>query len=85
MISTHQSVDKILASVLDGNRLGQEDALVLLESNALAKIGKAANEICLQKHPESYRTYNIDRNINYTNICERRKATRDTSYREPNC
>ncbi|MCE3017096.1 MAG: dehypoxanthine futalosine cyclase [Pirellula sp.] len=69
MISTHQSVDKILASVLDGNRLGQEDALVLLESNALAKIGKAANEICLQKHPESYRTYNIDRNINYTNIC----------------
>ncbi|MFN7449795.1 MAG: cyclic dehypoxanthinyl futalosine synthase [Pirellula sp.] len=69
MISTHQSVDKILASVLDGNRLGQEDALVLLESNALAKIGKAANEICLQKHPETYRTYNIDRNINYTNIC----------------
>lgn len=69
MISTHQSVDTILASVLDGNRLTQEDALVLLESNALAKIGKAANEICHRKHPESYRTYNIDRNINYTNIC----------------
>jgi cyclic dehypoxanthinyl futalosine synthase len=69
MISTHQSVDTILASVLDGKRLSQEDALVLLESNALAKIGKAANEICLRKHPESYRTYNIDRNINYTNIC----------------
>jgi cyclic dehypoxanthinyl futalosine synthase len=69
MISTHQSVDMILASVLDGKRLSQEDALVLLESNALAKIGKAANEICLRKHPESYRTYNIDRNINYTNIC----------------
>jgi cyclic dehypoxanthinyl futalosine synthase len=69
MISTHQSVDTILASVLDGNRLQQEDALVLLESNALAKIGKAANEVCLRKHPESYRTYNIDRNINYTNIC----------------
>jgi cyclic dehypoxanthinyl futalosine synthase len=69
MISTHRSVDTILASVLDGNRLQQEDALVLLESNALAKIGKAANELCLRKHPESYRTYNIDRNINYTNIC----------------
>jgi cyclic dehypoxanthinyl futalosine synthase len=69
MISTHQSVDMILASVLDGKRLSQEDALVLLESNALAKIGKAANEICLRKHPESHRTYNIDRNINYTNIC----------------
>lgn len=69
MISITQSVDTILASVLDGKRLTQENALVLLESNALAKIGKAANEICLRKHPESYRTYNIDRNINYTNIC----------------
>ena len=69
MISITQSVDTILASVLDGKRLTQEDALVLFESNALAKIGKAANEICLRKHPESYRTYNIDRNINYTNIC----------------
>jgi 2-iminoacetate synthase ThiH len=36
MISTHQSVDTILASVLDGNRLQQEDALVLIESNAEA-------------------------------------------------
>ena len=69
MISITQSVDTILASVLDGKRLTQEDALVLLESNALAKIGKAANDLCLRKHPESYRTYNIDRNINYTNIC----------------
>lgn len=69
MISTSHSIDSILASVLDGKRLTQDDALVLLESNALAKIGKAANEVCLRKHPESYRTYNIDRNINYTNIC----------------
>ena len=69
MISTSHSIDSILASVLDGKRLTQEDALVLLESNALANIGKAANEVCLRKHPESYRTYNIDRNINYTNIC----------------
>ena len=69
MISTSHSIDSILASVLDGKRLTQKDALVLLESNALAKIGKAANEVCLRKHPESYRTYNIDRNINYTNIC----------------
>ena len=69
MISTSHSIDSILASVLDGKRLTQKDALVLLESNALATIGKAANEVCLRKHPESYRTYNIDRNINYTNIC----------------
>jgi cyclic dehypoxanthinyl futalosine synthase len=69
MIATTHSVDAILHRVLDGNRLSNEDALCLLESNELAKIGNAANQICERKHPESYRTYNIDRNINYTNIC----------------
>jgi cyclic dehypoxanthinyl futalosine synthase len=63
------SIDTILGQVLDGKRLTNEDALRLLESNELAKIGRAANEICSRKHPETYRTYNIDRNINYTNIC----------------
>ncbi|XZE46204.1 cyclic dehypoxanthinyl futalosine synthase [Pirellulaceae bacterium SH467] len=69
MIATTHSVDAILHRVLDGNRLSNEDALCLLESNELAKIGNAANQICERKHPKSYRTYNIDRNINYTNIC----------------
>jgi cyclic dehypoxanthinyl futalosine synthase len=35
----------------------------------LASIGKAANAVTTKLHPEQYRTYNIDRNINYTNIC----------------
>ncbi|AMV32883.1 Aminodeoxyfutalosine synthase [Pirellula sp. SH-Sr6A] len=69
MIATTHSVDAILHRVLDGNRLSNEDALRLLESNELAKIGNAANQICERKHPQRYRTYNIDRNINYTNIC----------------
>lgn len=64
-----QSVDRILERVLGGERLSDEDALFLLESNQLAKIGQAADTICQRKHPEGYRTYNIDRNINYTNIC----------------
>jgi cyclic dehypoxanthinyl futalosine synthase len=68
MITSH-SVDTILSQVLDGKRLSQEDALRLLESNELAKIGHAANEMSSRKHPESYRTYNIDRNVNYTNVC----------------
>jgi cyclic dehypoxanthinyl futalosine synthase len=41
----------------------------LLESNDLAQIGKAADQVSRRLHPENYRTYNIDRNINYTNIC----------------
>ena len=68
MISSHH-VDSILERVLGGERLSDDDALLLIESNQLAKIGHAADQVCRRKHPESYRTYNIDRNINYTNIC----------------
>jgi cyclic dehypoxanthinyl futalosine synthase len=64
-----KSVESILKGVLDGNRLNSDDALTLLESNDLAALGRAADEITRRKHPESYRTYNIDRNINYTNVC----------------
>jgi cyclic dehypoxanthinyl futalosine synthase len=58
-------LDKSIA----GERLDRAEALQLLESSDLATIGAAANEVTLRMHPENYRTYNIDRNINYTNIC----------------
>ncbi len=35
----------------------------------LAELGRTADAVCRRLHPEPYRTYNIDRNINYTNIC----------------
>jgi len=60
---------KILDSVRAGHRLERADATRLLESNQLASIGKAAHAVTTKLHPETYRTYNIDRNINYTNIC----------------
>jgi cyclic dehypoxanthinyl futalosine synthase len=60
---------KILDSVRAGHRLERADAIRLLESNQLAAIGKAAHAVTTKLHPETYRTYNIDRNINYTNIC----------------
>ena len=69
MLSSNQSVSSILGRVLDGERLSRESALILLESRELAAIGSAANQITERLHPETYRTYNIDRNINYTNIC----------------
>ena len=69
MVSSNSTVSSILANTLAGERLNQQDALTLLESRELAAIGAAANEITNRLHPESYRTYNIDRNINYTNIC----------------
>ena len=69
MVTSNPTETSILGRILDGERLSQEDALVLLESRELAAIGSAANQITQRLHPESYRTYNIDRNINYTNIC----------------
>ena len=64
-----KEIQKILDSVTEGHRLKSADAIQLLESDSLASIGKAANAVTSKLHPEQYRTYNIDRNINYTNIC----------------
>ena len=64
-----KQLDNILQKAIDGERLTSDDGLALLHSNDLAKLGAAANAVTNRLHPESYRTYNIDRNINYTNIC----------------
>jgi cyclic dehypoxanthinyl futalosine synthase len=59
----------ILKKSVAGERLSQAEALELLNSADLNDLGKAANEVTQRLHPEPFRTYNIDRNINYTNIC----------------
>ena len=71
MIAQSNSTDiqTILERTVAGERLNNEDALRLLESHDLAALGRAADEITRRMHPEPYRTYNIDRNINYTNVC----------------
>ncbi|WP_068258374.1 cyclic dehypoxanthinyl futalosine synthase [Rubripirellula obstinata] len=63
------SIDSILDKAIDGERLTAADALTLLQSNDLAAVGAAADQVSRRMHPENVRTYNIDRNINYTNIC----------------
>lgn len=70
MITRSKSdVSAILERCVGGQRLTCDDALTLLESSDLSAIGKAAHAVSLRMHPESFRTYNIDRNINYTNVC----------------
>jgi len=68
-----KAVDRPTREILDdtasGLRLRADDAVRLLESRDLAAIGRAAHAVTLRLHPEQWRTYNIDRNINYTNIC----------------
>mgnify|MGYP006101220015 CR=1 FL=1 len=62
-------ISTILDKAVAGERLTSEEGLELLQSNDLATLGEAANAVTERLHPENYRTYNIDRNINYTNIC----------------
>jgi cyclic dehypoxanthinyl futalosine synthase len=66
---TRMDVQAVLEKGIAGERLSPAEGLQLLKSHDLASLGRAGNEVALQKHPETYRTYNIDRNINYTNIC----------------
>jgi len=63
------SVASILDKSLAGERLSPEEGLALLESHDLTAIGEAADAVARRLHPEPFRTYNIDRNINYSNVC----------------
>lgn len=63
-------VAQILEKAVAGERLSLEDGVTLLESNDLISIGLAANLVKNRLHPEPIITFVIDRNINYTNVCE---------------
>ena len=58
-----------LEKAVAGERLTPEEGLQILESHDLVAIGAAANAVTKRLHPGPFRTYNIDRNINYTNAC----------------
>jgi cyclic dehypoxanthinyl futalosine synthase len=64
-----RSVAHLLDAAVAGRRLTPSEGVALLESNELAALGRAADAVTRRLHPEPFRTYNIDRNINYTNIC----------------
>jgi len=63
-------VDRILQEALNGRRLMLEDVVTLFESDEIEKMGHAANQIMLRKHPEPITTFVVGRNINYTNVCD---------------
>jgi cyclic dehypoxanthinyl futalosine synthase len=62
-------IETLLDRAAEGQRIGPDDALRLYEHAELAALGRAADAVTRRLHPRPYRTYNIDRNINYTNIC----------------
>ena len=69
MFNVSCEIEDVLEKVLNSKRLSLKDGAKLFSTKELTVLGMAADEICRKKHPEDYRTYIIDRNINYTNIC----------------
>jgi cyclic dehypoxanthinyl futalosine synthase len=59
----------LLEQIVAGERLSPAGAVELLASRELPALAEAADAVTRRLHPEPYRTYNIDRNINYTNVC----------------
>ncbi|MFQ3573677.1 MAG: cyclic dehypoxanthinyl futalosine synthase [Thermodesulfovibrionales bacterium] len=50
-------------------RISKEDALILFQEASIHEIGKMANDVRRELHPDNIVTFIVDRNINYTNIC----------------
>lgn len=67
--ASDRSIRPVLDKAVAGERLSSAEGLALLESHDLTAIGRAADAVARRLHPEAYRTYNIDRNINYSNVC----------------
>jgi cyclic dehypoxanthinyl futalosine synthase len=65
----NSTVQRVLSKAVDGQRLTVEEGVALFDCHDVHALGRAAHAVCSRLHPELYRTYNIDRNINYTNIC----------------
>ncbi len=63
------TIAAILRKAVEGERLTPDEGVELLSNGDLLSLGQAADSVCKRLHPEPYRTYNIDRNINYTNVC----------------
>jgi len=61
--------EDIACKVRDGERLTDDDALVLLRHPDLPAIGRLADLVRRRHHPRGEVTYIVDRNINYTNVC----------------
>ncbi len=65
----NSTMNKVIDRTCSLKRVFFEDGVKLIGSHDLISLGTAADRICKELHPEPYRTYVVDRNINYTNVC----------------
>jgi cyclic dehypoxanthinyl futalosine synthase len=66
---SRRPVAEILDDAVAGRRITAGDAHTLLLEGDLLELGLAANAVRNRHNDPSVATYNVDRNINYTNIC----------------
>ncbi|HUX00291.1 MAG TPA: cyclic dehypoxanthinyl futalosine synthase [Phycisphaerae bacterium] len=59
-----------MASRLQTARLSLDESLRLYEEADLLDLAQRADEVCRRLHGKRARTFAVDRNINFTNICE---------------
>ena len=59
----------IESKVLAGERIAPVEALELLTHRSLAELGAMADLVRRRMHNDGVVTYIIDRNVNYTNVC----------------
>ena len=62
--------EQINAKLHGGKPISREEALWLLTKAELLPVGKLAATIRQKKHPENRVTFVVDRNVNYSNICD---------------
>ena len=62
-------VGEVLERALAGERIGDGEALDLLRSRDLLRVGRAADELRGRRVDPQRVTFIIDRNVNYTNVC----------------
>ena len=53
-----------------GQVIDRQQALYLLSEADLLEIGKLADSLRRERHPHHRVTFVIDRNVNYSNVCE---------------
>jgi len=79
---SNRPTQQILDDAVAGRRISAGDAHTLLLEGELIDLGMAAHEVRCRLNDPEIASYNIDRNINYTNICVY-KCRFCAFYREP--
>jgi cyclic dehypoxanthinyl futalosine synthase len=62
--------NSVTEKILAGERVTPSEALLLWRGLSLPELGALGDAVRWRKHPERIVTYIVDRNINYTNVCD---------------